>query len=182
MFRRFEALRQLGFKLKSMIDDKYLVSKVHAENTWFTTEFIEDALLSWSLALSEENLTKWIGERSHLDEVEYSRKIGIICAGNIPLVGLHDIICAYLSGNQVFFKPSSDDRVLTIEVIKALGEIDPKARIKSVEKMNGMDAMIATGSSNTRRYFEYYFKDVPRLLRGSRTSVSVLTMKQLHMN
>lgn len=175
MFRRFEALRQLGFKLKSMIDDKYLVSKVHAENTWFTTEFIEDALLSWFLALSEENLTKWIGERSHLDEVEYSRKIGIICAGNIPLVGLHDIICAYLSGNQVFFKPSSDDRVLTIEVIKALGEIDPKARIKSVEKMNGMDAMIATGSSNTRRYFEYYFKDVPRLLRGSRTSVSVLT-------
>ena len=64
---------------------------------------------------------------------------------------------------------------MTIEVIKALGEIDPKARIKSVEKMNGMDAMIATGSSNTRRYFEYYFKDVPRLLRGSRTSVSVLT-------
>ena len=175
MLRRLEVLKQLGFKIKSMKDDKSIVSKVHSENAWFTFEFIQDAMICWSLALSEENLTKWIGERSYSDEVEYSKKIGIICAGNIPLVGLHDIICAYLSGNEVFFKPSSDDRVLCLEVAKAIGEIDPKARIKSVEKLNGMDAIIATGSNTTRRHFEYYFKDIPRLLRGARTSVSVLT-------
>ena len=175
MLRRLEVLKQLGFKIKSMIDDTSLVTKAHSNNAWFTSEFIKDAMLSWSLALSEKNLINWIDKRSYSDEFEYSKKIGIICAGNIPLVGLHDIICAYFSGNEVFFKPSSNDRVLCTEVVKALREIDPKAKIKSVEKLNDVDAIIATGSNNTRRHFEYYFKDVPRLLRGSRTSVSILT-------
>ena len=78
MLRRLEVLKQLGFKIKSMKDDKSIVSKVHSENAWFTFEFIQDAMICWSLALSEENLTKWIGERSYSDEVEYSKKIGII--------------------------------------------------------------------------------------------------------
>ena len=174
MHRHLDSLFELGNKMKLMSSDEDLLKKVKIDNPWFTVDFIQDSLLSWCQSLTVENLSKWINNYE-LEKVSIPRKIGIICAGNLPLVGLHDIICAYISGNEVHYKPSSDDHILCHKVVETLSKIDSRSSIKLVEKMNGVDAIIATGNNNTQRYFDYYFRDIPRILRGSRTSVSVIT-------
>lgn len=174
MHRHLDSLIELGNKMMLMSKDEDLLKKVKEENPWFTIDFVKDSLLSWSLSLTLENLSKWTNNYE-LDKVSIPKKIGIICAGNLPLVGLHDIICAYISGNEVYYKPSSDDHILCKKVVDALSKIDSKSSMHLVEKMNGVEAIIATGNNNTQRYFDYYFRDIPRILRGSRTSVSVIT-------
>tara|TARA_B100000780_G_C21122035_1_gene454579 strand:+ start:2901 stop:3929 length:1029 start_codon:yes stop_codon:yes gene_type:complete len=174
MHRRLNALEQLGHKLKSLTEDYSLLNKVQMKNPWFTADFVKEALFSWSNSLTKNNLNNWITKSGFTDGVVDVKRIGVICAGNIPLVGFHDIVCAYLSGNKVFFKPSSDDTVLCLRVVECLIEIDPAASIVSVAKLNGVEAIIATGNNNTMRYFEYYFQDIPRILRGARTSISII--------
>lgn len=174
MHRHLDSLIELGNKMMLMSKDEDLLKKVKEENPWFTIDFVKDSLFSWSLSLTLENLSKWTNNYE-LDKVSIPKKIGIICAGNLPLVGLHDIICAYISGNEVYYKPSSDDHILCKKVVDALSKIDSKSSMHLVEKMNGVEAIIATGNNNTQRYFDYYFRDIPRILRGSRTSVSVIT-------
>ena len=105
--------------------------------------------------LTRAKWSKWTNNYE-LKKVSIPKKIGIICAGNLPLVGLHDIICAYISGNEVYYKPSSDDHILCKKVVDTLSKIDSKSSIKLVDKMNGVDAIIATGNNNTQRYFDYY--------------------------
>jgi len=174
MHRHLDSLFELGNKMKLMSSDEDLLRKVKEENPWFTDDFVKYSLLSWYQSLGLENLSKWTNNYD-LKKVSIPKKIGIICAGNLPLVGLHDIICAYISGNEVYYKPSSDDHILCKKVVDTLSKIDSKSSIKLVDKMNGVDAIIATGNNNTQRYFDYYFRDIPRILRGSRTSVSVIT-------
>ena len=107
------------------------------------------------------------------------KKVAVIMAGNIPLVGLHDLLCVLLCGHKALVKLSDDDKVLMTWVIEKMLELDPamKDRIEiSTERLpKDFDAVIATGSNNTNRYFEYYFKAKPSLLRKSRTSVAILT-------
>ena len=174
MHRHLDSLFELGNKMKLMSSDEDLLRKVKEENPWFTDDFVKYSLLSWCQSLSLKNLSKWTNNYD-LKKVSIPKKIGIICAGNLPLVGLHDIICAYISGNEVYYKPSSDDHILCKKVVDTLSKIDSKSSFKLVDKMNDVDAIIATGNNNTQRYFDYYFRDIPRILRGSRTSVSVIT-------
>lgn len=145
-------------------------------NGWFTRENILFSFKNWSDALTQDNLDKWLDpyELSH----KSSKTIGIIMAGNIPLVGFHDFISVLLSGHNVLVKRSSNDQRLLPVITDYLISLDAsyEERILFTEgRMLNFDAIIATGSNNTARYFEYYFKNKPSIIRKNRNSVAVLT-------
>ncbi|MEX2349788.1 MAG: acyl-CoA reductase [Flavobacteriaceae bacterium] len=145
-------------------------------NAWFTQENIRFALKSWSTALTEENLDIWL---SRYDIIETQpKKVAIIMAGNIPLVGFHDFLSVLITGHEVLVKQSSKDKQLLPYLAKYLEYTEPRFKGKTTfteEKLEGFDAIIATGSDNTARYFEYYFKNKPHIIRHNRNSVAVLT-------
>ena len=156
-------------------------TSVH-HNGWFTLENILYSLEQWSEALTAGNLQKWV---SHYDFSETEPKtVGIIMAGNIPLVGFHDLLCVLVSGNKALVKQSSNDQLLLPVIAEYLKSIAPewqdrisflKNSSEGVSKMTDFDAVIATGSNNTARYFEYYFSKKPSIIRKNRNSVAVLT-------
>ena len=154
--------------------DLILLSQSH--NGWFTPEQVHHSIASWTEALTEENLNKWL---ANYEVKENSNKnIGIILAGNIPLVGFHDFLSVLITGNNVLVKTSSNDQHLIKFLAKYLISIDNRLqnKITFVEgKLEGFDAVIATGSNNTSRYFDYYFKNVPSIIRKNRNSVAILT-------
>ncbi|WP_409557971.1 acyl-CoA reductase [Allomuricauda sp. NBRC 101325] len=160
-------------------DDGLLQASYSAEqhNGWFTRENILFSLQQWGDALTEENLSEWLSQYE-IQPVATPKTIGIIMAGNIPLVGFHDFICVLLSGNKVLAKLSSNDKILLPFLTNVLIEQEPelKGYINFVEgKMEDFDAVIATGSNNTSRYFEYYFGKKPNIIRKNRNSVAILT-------
>lgn len=145
-------------------------------NAWFTRENIRFALKSWSKALTDENLTAWLN-RYDIPKTE-PKKVAIIMAGNIPLVGFHDFLSVLVTGHKVLVKQSSKDKQLLPYLAKYLEYTEPRFKGKitfTEEKLEGFDAVIATGSDNTTRYFEYYFKNKPHIIRHNRNSVAVLT-------
>ena len=145
-------------------------------NTWFTQENILFALENWSKALTQENLETWISSEQ-LQFNEQQKKVAIIMAGNIPVVGFHDFLSVLISGHEVLVKQSSNDRHLLPFLAKYLEYADAsfKGNISfTEEKLVGYDAVIATGSNNTARYFEYYFKDKPNIIRKNRNSIAVI--------
>jgi hypothetical protein len=145
-------------------------------NHWFSQDQIRYALTSWSHLLTEENLTKWLDKYSYSKRNTTQKKVGLITAGNIPLVGLHDLISILLSGHKTLVKLSTDDSVLMQFCINYMFNNGlPEHSIEVVSRLENFDAVIATGSNNTNRYFEYYFAKVPHLLRKNRTSIAVLT-------
>lgn len=145
-------------------------------NGWFTRQNVVFSLQQWSEALTRKNLEQWL-TRYDLSEIE-PHTVGIVMAGNIPLVGFHDFISVLLAGHKVIAKLSSNDKQLLPVIARFLGHLDSEYhnRIKFTEdRMEGYDAVIATGSNNTARYFEYYFSKVPRIIRKNRNSVAILT-------
>jgi hypothetical protein len=145
-------------------------------NSWFTKDNILFTLYSWSKSLNKNNLTIFT-ESVNLSE-KSTKKVAVIMAGNIPLVGFHDFISVLISGHSVVVKQSSNDKHLLPFLAKYLEyvEVGFKGKITfTEEKLTEFDAVIATGSDNTARYFEYYFKNKPNIIRKSRNSVAVLT-------
>ena len=165
---------QLLHKFLYWKDDANLACRnAEAHNNWFTQENIRFALENWADALTENNLSDWVADYS-LSETP--KNVGIIMAGNLPLVGFHDLLAVVLFGHRALVKPSSKDEKLLDLVIHYLQSIDEefKDRIQKVERLENFDAVIATGSNNTARYFEHYFSQVPHIIRKNRTSVAVL--------
>jgi hypothetical protein len=155
---------------------KHQLKLARENNSWFTKENITFALKSWSNALTKTNLNYWILENYKQNTT--SKKVAIVMAGNIPLVGFHDFLSVLLSGHSVVVKQSSSDKHLLPFLAKYLEyiETDFKQKITFTEdKLTNFDAVIATGSNNTARYFEYYFKNKPNIIRKSRNSVAVIT-------
>ena len=151
-------------------------------NGWFNLENVLFSLEQWSLALTRENLQKWLSDYN-FNEVQ-PKTIGIIMAGNIPLVGFHDFLSVLVSGHKALVKQSSNDKLLLPVIANYLIAIAPEWQEKieilpdsadSASKMTNFDAVIATGSNNTARYFEYYFAEKPSIIRKNRNSVAVLT-------
>ena len=145
-------------------------------NGWFTEANILHALTQWSEVLTRENLTKWMGNYP-LKSVP-PKKVALIMAGNIPLVGFHDLLCVLLTGHNALVKRASGDMYLLPVLAQYLMQSDPQLEGKiefSGEKLGYFDAVIATGSNNTARYFEYYFRKKPNLIRKSRNSAAILT-------
>lgn len=155
---------------------KTLIDQSVSHNGWFTKDQVLFSLGSWSEALVKENIEKWLSAYDLSNES--LKTIGLILAGNIPLVGFHDVIAVLVSGNKALIKLSSNDQKLLPLLLRYLTEVAPdfKERITiTEEKFDSFDAVIATGSNNTSRYFEYYFNKVPNIIRKNRNSVAVLT-------
>jgi hypothetical protein len=166
---------------------KYLVSgesglsrareEAYGRNNWFLPEFIERACRGISSCfLQEEQLLPWIAAYENRG-YQQPRNIGIIMAGNIPLVGFHDLMCCFLAGHRQTVKLSSGDSVLMQHVIQQLYEWNPASRelITVSDSLKGCDAFIATGSNHSARYFDYYFSKYPHIIRHSKTSAAWLT-------
>ena len=152
-----------------------LIKLSQSHNGWYTPENVYFSIQSWANALTDENLNAWLSNYDFSNS--NSKNIGIILAGNIPLVGFHDFLSVLISGHKVMVKTSSNDQHLLPFLAKYLISVNPefKKQIAFVEgKLDNFDAVIATGSNNTARYFEYYFKNKPSIIRKSRNSVAVL--------
>jgi len=151
-------------------------------NPWFTREALMKALKGIASMLEKEVLQKWLkpyGIKGISEKAQ--RTIGLVMAGNIPLVGFHDMMSVLASGHRVLAKPSSRDDRLIRQVAEVLSAIDPElgsAIQFTDDKLSGMDAVIATGSNNSARYFEYYFRDIPHIIRKNRNGVAVLSGKE----
>jgi hypothetical protein len=156
-----------------------IIEVANNHNGWFTSENIRYALKSWSEVLHEEQINKWLAK--YKPKAEYENTVAIIMAGNIPLVGFHDFISVLLSGNKVLVKLSSNDTILLPFLAKALISIEEEFKDLiqfTDDKLTNFDGIIATGSNNTARYFEYYFGKYPNIIRKNRNSVAVLTGKE----
>ncbi len=152
--------------------------KAGLANNWFTPEFINCAVNNIARSfLQKELLTSWVA-RYQLPEVNpHPVSVGIVMAGNIPLVGFHDLLCVFISGHQAVVKASSKDEVLVRHIVDKLIEWHPAITglISFASLLKGCDAYIATGSNNAAGYFDYYFGRYPHLIRRNRTSVALLT-------
>ncbi len=153
-----------------------LLELSQSHNGWFTKEQVYFAVNSWAEALTETNLNEW------LLNYDFSKvtpkKVGLILAGNIPLVGFHDFLSVLIAGHSVLVKTSSNDQHLIKFFANYLISVnnDLEERITFTDgKLENFDAVIATGSNNTARYFEYYFKNKPSIIRKNRNSVAILT-------
>ncbi|WP_435263149.1 acyl-CoA reductase [Tenacibaculum sp. nBUS_03] len=145
-------------------------------NTWFTNDNLLFATKSWAEALTTENLTQWTKNEQLGNNTP--KNVAVIMAGNIPLVGFHDFLSVLISGHSITVKQSSNDKHLLPFLAKYLEYVSPELKGKIIftnEKLTSFDAVIATGSNNTARYFEYYFKNKPNIIRKSRNSVAVIT-------
>lgn len=157
--------------------DSQIETAIHtakARNGWFSEESIKESLRNIGGTLTEEALSKWL---ENYPLVAKPKSVGLILAGNIPLVGFHDILTTIFSGNRARIKLSSNDDILIPLLLEVVFMLQPdlKDQIQVVDKLNDVEAVIATGSDNTARYFNKYFGHLPNIIRKNRTSVAVIT-------
>lgn len=175
---RIEVLIKLGERLLS--NDEQLDLAIHQaylNNKWFTKENSRKAIHSIAKQfLQKEVLTNWLKKYDLADTTPNPQKVGIIMAGNIPMVGFHDLLCVFITGHIAHIKLSDKDRFLIPYCIKTLIEIDARTQpyFKTIERLQNFDAVIATGSNNSARYFEAYFGKYPHIIRKNRNAVAVL--------
>lgn len=189
--KTFESFVKLGQLLAAScnntnIDDedenlaelKRIIQQHHIYNGWFTPENVTLALSGLSKFLDFESLSDFMKKYTVVDK---QKTVALIMAGNLPAVGFHDLLCVLLSGNRALVKTSSDDNLLIPFFIRYLTKIYPELKnyISIAEgKLEKFDAVIATGSNNTHRYFEHYFSKYPHLFRKNRSSVAILNGKE----
>ncbi len=173
---RIELLEKLGQYMLSNDEqwqETLAVAKI--SNMWFTPDHIDLAVKNIAEQfLQKPIMEQWVSNYTYATE---PKKVGIVCAGNIPLVGFHDFMCGFLSGHDVVLKLSSKDEVLMKHLIAKLTEWEPEVakHVQISDMLKGCDAYITTGSNNTARYFEQYFGQFPHIIRKNRTSVAILT-------
>lgn len=176
--QRIKALIRLGSYIKEN-GEAWQAAKDRAfrENGWFVPEYIDKAAANIEQQfLQQDQLEQWVAQYQLPAQNAAPKTIGIVMAGNIPLVGFHDFLCGFITGNQLAIKLSSKDAVLLRHLVNQLLEWAPELQneIHFQEQLKNCDAYIATGSNNTSRYFEYYFAKYPSIIRKNRTSVALL--------
>ena len=173
--QRIDAFSILGEKLRSpnFINTASL-ERTQVLNPWFTPENVTLQIQQFGDLLQSENLSRWLAGYTFDDS---EKTVGLITAGNIPLVGFHDIICVLISGFKLQVKVSSNDAGLTALVLNTLLEIQPafREKIEIADQLKDFDLVIATGSNNSSRYFDYYFGKKPHIIRKNRNALAVLT-------
>jgi hypothetical protein len=156
-----------------------VLNREYVNNPWFIPDWVNRALVGIAMMLDEKVLRKWIGSYNlSVRTTGTAKTVGLVLAGNIPMVGFHDMLCVLASGHRILAKPSSRDDRLIRKAAEAISVIDPSlgGRITfSGDTLSGLDAVIATGSNNSARYFEYYFRDIPHIIRKNRNGVAVIT-------
>jgi hypothetical protein len=175
---RIELMARLG---KYMLGDDpdWLAARERAsrENPWFVPEFIDRSVHNIARYFLDQSLLQdWAGLYRIPENQASPGSVGLVMAGNIPLVGFHDLLCVFISGHNVVIKPSSKDEVLIKHLVRKLyeWEITVQNQISFAERLKNCDAYIATGSNNSSRYFDYYFGKYPHIIRRNRTSAAVL--------
>jgi hypothetical protein len=173
---KIAALVKLGEYVEEMTEQDHhdLILQASNENPWFISSFIKSALSGISKILRKDLLEKWMDRYSEGKHHNYD--IGLILAGNIPLVGFHDILCVLLSDHIAHVKTSHQDHILVTGLIDKLLDIEPRFldNIRIVDKLYEVNAVIATGSDNSARYFLSYYRNIPHLIRKNRTSIAIL--------
>lgn len=179
--KRIEILGQLQKYLLSNDEDwRQIRLKSFFHNGWFTEDFIDLAIQNiCTQFLQKEKLEQWAAHY-HLDDNIGGKNIGIVMAGNIPLVGFHDFLCVFISGHKQTIKLSSKDDILLKHLVEKMTAWEPAVNdfISFAEILKGCDAYIATGSNNSARYFDQYFSKYPGIIRRSRTAVAILDGKE----
>ena len=158
---------------------KHQIKLAQENNSWFTKDNILNSLESWSKSLNYNNLKNFTNS-VNLNKIN-RKTVAIVMAGNIPLVGFHDFLSVLISGHSVLVKQSSSDKHLLPFLAKYLEYTEESFKEKitfTEDKLSNFDAVIATGSNNTARYLEYYFKEKPNIIRKNRNSVAVITGKE----
>ena len=152
------------------------IKRAFESNGWFTNQNVTFAFNEWGRLLNKKSLNKWTSYYTLNNES--SKSVGVIMAGNIPLVGFHDFLTVLMSGHSIQIKQSSSDAFFLPLIARFLEHVEPGFKGKIVfsdERLSEFDAVIATGSNNTARHFEYYFGDYPHIIRRNRNSVAILT-------
>lgn len=169
----FEALGHIMAKPDEQLSA--LIGSAHQYNAWFTPQSAQMALSAIAGMLNKRDLGKWLENETGNTGIRM-RSIGLILAGNIPIVGFHDILCVLASGHKTLIKLSSQDQKFIPYILNKLIEIEPgfEPQISYIDRLKDFDAVIATGSNNTSRYFDYYFSKVPHIIRKNRNSVAIL--------
>ena len=176
---RINAFSRLGKFLKQNYNLEFTqkIKDAEVQNPWFTLGNQKQAINAWANHLTTENLKAWLIPY-HLKENKSSLQVLIIMAGNIPLVGFHDLLSVLITGNNVIVKMSVEDNIILPFIVKKLIVINPEFenRIQFVEDIKGkrINTVIATGSDNSSKYFNYYFKDVKKIIRKNRKSLAIL--------
>jgi len=162
---------------KTILDEAIRMGSEH--NPWFTISNILKALSAIGNSLSENELSQWLLlYDSKLSEPRTLLSVGVVMASNIPMVGFHDMLCVLMSGHKLIAKLSSDDRFLLPALIQILEKLEPGFRDQvafTTDQLHGFDAVIATGSNNSARYFEYYFRNHPHIIRKNRNGIAILS-------
>ncbi|MDQ1150448.1 hypothetical protein QE382_002432 [Sphingobacterium zeae] len=172
--QRINAFVKLGEQLQLPSEESsQIIQSAQHKNPWYTPQNVERALQAIAQNLTIEKLTHWLAP---YPDIHSTKTVGLILAGNIPLVGFHDILAVLISGFKAKIKVSSDDAGLTAYVLGLLHKIDPYFgdAFEIVDRLKDFDLVIATGSNNSARYFDYYFGTKPHIIRRNRNSVAVL--------
>jgi hypothetical protein len=184
---RIELLAKLGEYMLSAAGDEaanewqQAKEKAARENGWFNPEFVELSVKTIAGSfLQKDILQKWTASYKLPPVNSAPKKVGIVMAGNIPLVGFHDLLCVFISGHIAVIKPSSKDETLIRHLAEKLTQWDEELKdyILFADIPKNCDAYIATGSNNSAGYFEYYFKNYPHIIRRNKTSVAILTAEE----
>lgn len=192
---RVKAFIQLGKVLQNFVQEKpwidyscglteeeynsinEVIKKAFHHNGWFSEHNVRQSIEGIVYLLNEENISDWVS-KYQLKETE--KTVAVIMAGNIPMVGFHDLLCVLISGNKLEAKLSSEDAILLPMLVSLLIQIEPQFenKIKFVPRLNKFDAIIATGNDNSARYFKSYFEKYPNIIRKNRTSIAVISGKE----
>lgn len=189
--KRINAFVQLGLFLKQFKNNKRdlslesintqfyevfeeLILRQKAYNGWFSKENVVDAVVAIANSLTSDELKSWLANYNISETTP--KTVGVIMAGNIPLVGFHDLLCVLITGNKIQAKLSSDDNTLIKKVAEVLIFIDAdfSNKIEFVERLANFEAVIATGSNNTARYFNQYFGKYPHIIRKNRNAIAII--------
>lgn len=160
-------------------DEAWLEARelAHYQNPWFLPEFISMQARQIANGMLDPAVLREAADRYQIPGVTSQPKtIGVVMAGNIPMVGFHDLLCIWLSGHRQMIRLSSRDKVLIPYLVKFMASIHPETTdlIQCSEQLKGCDAYIATGSNHSSRYFEQYFGKYPHIIRKNRTSIAIL--------
>ncbi len=185
LLERRETFLQVAQQLNQLIDcntdeyhqklDAFLAASEH--NEWFTKEHIKSALSAIAKNLNVKNFDIWLKKYPRIGEIS-KKRVGVVAAGNIPLVGFHDLLCVLMAGHELVIKLSTKDDILMKELVNLLFAVNPDFKdlvFFENNQLKNFDAIIATGSDNTAKYFEYYFGKYPNIIRKNRNSIAILT-------
>jgi hypothetical protein len=174
---RIQAFTKLGNYVSAIDEDalESLIDRAKMHNAWFTNDNIRTGIRGLATYLEEDRLRRWTSAYNLINVS--SKTVAIVMAGNVPFVGFHDLLSVLISGHSAQVKLSSKDSILIPHLTSKLIELEPRfsPNITYVEQLKDFDAVIATGSDNSARYFDYYFAKYPHIIRKNRTSCAILS-------